>query len=282
MFTRTTGFVIVPVWMAAMAWLIVHDVVPAWTALPPPAVRTTGHLGENANVQYVLSDASGPIGRIWTTYLVDDDAIRRDDCIWIERSPFEIAPLRVSVTSVFTVAGDLDEVTVLLDNADHRLKLHGERFDSDFSFLLTSGVTRISAFKVPIADGAMITGALNPFSSLPDLRVGQRWRMQVFNPFATLLPLGDKFVRVIAEVTHEERIKVHGKDVNCLVVQAPNVKAWATADGAVLKQALTLPVIGELLVEREESFDREAMTRARHDVFRPTEPAPKAHRRGRG
>jgi hypothetical protein len=264
LFTRATGFVIVPLWLAAMGWLIAHDIMPAWTALEVPPFKMTESmkLGGGSS-QHVLLDDAGEMGRLWTTYLIDENSIRRDDLIWIDRVPADIAPLRVLATSTFTGDGVLDELTVIIENEEHTFRLHGERFATDFSFTLDTGDPHVKAFKVPIADGSMVTAAFNPFGSLGELEVGQRWRIQVFNPAATLMPLGDRFFRMVVEVTGEERIKTPFGERNCLVVESPNARAWVDATGAVIKQELALPLIGKFTVLREPEFDQDKYVSAK-------------------
>lgn len=268
MFTRATGFVIVPLWLLAMGWLVMHDILPAWTALDVPALKPTDAMKKGSgNTQHVMFDDNGDIGRIWTTYLIDESSIRRDDLIWIDRLPVDVVPLRVTVTSTFTGAGVLDELTVMIENEDHTFELHGERFDTDFSFTLDTGTPVKKAFKVPLSDGSMITAAFNPFSTLSDLKVGQRWRVQVFNPVATMMPFGDKFFRMLVEVTGEERLRTPWGEKNCLVVESPNARAWVDATGEVIKQELTLPLVGKMTVLREPEFEQDKFVAAkRHQL----------------
>lgn len=264
MFTRATGFVIIPLWLLAMGWLVVHDILPAWTALDVPALKITDAMKQGGgSAQHVMFDEEGELGRIWTTYLIDENSIRRDDLIWIDRIPVDIAPLRVFVTSTYTAQGQLDELTVSIENEEHDFTLHGERFDTDFSFRLDTGDEYPKTFKVPLADGSMVTAAFNPFSTLSDLKVGQRWRVQVFNPAAALMPLGDKFFRMLVEVTGEERLITEQGEVNCLIVESPHAKAWVDSSGAVIKQVLTLPLVGKMTVLREPEFEQDKFSTAK-------------------
>lgn len=269
MFTRATGFVIVPLWLVAMGWLVGHDLLPLWMAGEPPRMVPDLRLrGEGGNAQYVILDSHGEMGSIWSTHLVDEGGLRRDDTIWIERLPVDLAPLRVDVASVFTADGRLDELTVVLENPDAFVRLHGERFDTAFSFTLT-GVGRMQSFKIPLSDRGMIGGALHPFGQLPGLHVGQKWRMQLVNPLAAIMPLGDRFIHVVAEVTGEERIRTRAGEINTLVVESPSVKAWVDARGDVVAQELTLPMIGKLRVERLPGFDRDAMSKVVRESLAP-------------
>lgn len=240
-----------------MAWLMAHEVWPHWVATEPPVVRFNDLLrSPNRQVQYTLYDGLGPIGSIWTGYLVNEESIRRDDLIWIERLPLDVAPLRIAVNSVFKVDGALDEFDVLLENPATRLpiKLHGERFHADFSFAFEHGPL-VRAFKLPLTDGGLIAGLFNPFAEFRELRLGQTWRMQVFNPIAAVTNVGSRFVSVLACVTAEERIQTGNWEGNCLVVEAGDAKAWVDANGEVRVQEVSLPMLGKLRMVREPSFD---------------------------
>lgn len=254
-----------------MGWLVAHDVVPAWTAQEVPVMRATDAMrAAQGQSEHVLYDQHGELGRMWTTHLIDEGSIRRDDVIMIDRLPIDVAPLRLLVASTFTAKGELDELTIVMENSEHQFRVHGERFDTDFSFTLDSGDSRPKSFKVPLSGGSMVTAAFNPFSTLTDLRVGQRWRVQVINPLSAFVPVGDKFFRVLVEVTGEERIKTIGGEVNCLVVESPNMKAWVDKTGAVVKQEMTLPLIGAMRIERASGFDKDAMNAVkRRDMGAP-------------
>jgi len=245
----------VPAWLAAMSWLIAHDVWPTLTALDPPPLRILHRQGNNeSRAQFTISDDLGKVGTVWTTYQIDETAIRRDDLIWVERLPVEITPLRVTVSSDYTVEGVLDEFTLRLETEEADLKLHGERFPSDFSFTFESGPID-KAFKIPLSSGGLFTGAFNPFSELGNLQVGTKWRMQVVNPVALLTGVGNRFIPLLVEVTSEERIATPEGVKNCMVVESPSAKAWVDADGRVQVQEVTLPVVGSMRIVREAGFD---------------------------
>jgi hypothetical protein len=272
LFTRTTGFLIVPLWLAAMGWLVAHDVWPVWTAQDPPRLTATDWLkGKGNKAQFTVFCDNAPVGTIWTNYLIGSASVQRYDLIWIERFPIGIAPLRVNVDSTFTGEGLLDELSVYLVNGDASVSLHGERFHADFSFTLKSGTIE-RAFKIPLTHGELIAGAFNPFTQLTDLRVGQTWWMQVFNPVAALTGVGDRFISMLVEVTGEETIATPEGERRCLVVQSPNAKAWVDARGAVLAQEMTLPVAGKIRIVREADFDEEGMIAVRRKTLGPRTP----------
>ncbi len=263
LFTRASGLLIVPAWLAAMSWLVAHDVWPTWTSLHPPPLRVLPGTNElDRRAQFTVFDEFGKMGTVWTTYQIDETAIRRDDLIWIERLPLELAPLRVTVNSGYTPEGVLDEFTTRLETQDADLKLHGERFPSDFSFTFESGPME-RAFKMPLSSSGLFAGAFNPFAELGRLHVGAKWQMQVVNPLAMLTGVGNRFIPLLVEVTGEERIDTPLGAKNCLVVESASAKAWIDADGRVQAQEVVLPVVGRLRIVRVAGFDEDQRTRAR-------------------
>ncbi len=246
-----------------MSWLVAHDVLPGVTAEDPPPLKITDWLRtDGRRAEFTIFDQSGKMGTIWTSYLIDTSSILRQDLVWIDRLPVPMCPLRTSIDSAFTLAGDLDDFKLTLRNADTHLELHGERFHSDFSFSFRVGrIGKPKLFKLPLRNGGTIAAAFRPFSQLSDLQVGRRWRMQVFNPLAALTGIGERFVPLLVEVTGEETIAVGDHVVHCLVVEAPNAKAWVDARGAVQVQELTIPVVGRIRIVREASFDEDARQR---------------------
>ncbi len=269
MFTRTTGFVIVPVWLAAMSWLVAHDVWPGLTADDAPALQVTDWLkGEGASSQFAIFNDQGRLGTIWTDYYIDPVVTQSRDTIWIERTPIGIAPLRVTVDSVYTKKGILDDLTVQLESPTAAARVHGERFHQDFSFTLNSG-TMEKTFKIPLVDGGMLVGGgLSPIASLTGLEVGQRWRIQVLNPIAVLLERGDRFVPMLVEVTGKETLTGEAGDVLCTIIESPYAKAWVDGNGSVQVQEITLPVIGRTRIVREANYDERARLAARRTNIR--------------
>ncbi len=267
LFTRTTGLLIVPLWLASMGWLVAHDVWPGWTAQEPPRLQPTDWLQNEGNkTQFSILHDNAPIGSIWTSHLIGANSIIRTEIIWIERFPIHIVPLRVVVNSTFTADGLLDELHIELENPSAEVTLHGERFHADFSFTLETGPIE-RAFKLPLAEAGMITGAFQPFSQLTDLQVGQTWRMQVFNPVSALTGVGNRFIPMTASIVGEETIATADGDRLCLVVEAPNAKAWVDRRGVVHLQEITLPVAGTIRIIRESGFDEQARAVAERHLF---------------
>jgi hypothetical protein len=247
---------------------VAHDVWPGLTAQDSPTLQVSDWLKQTGRqTQFAIYNDMGRLGTIWTEYMIDEESVQRDDTIMIGGSGLlDIFPLRMTVGSVFTADGVLDEFTAKIDNDRGVMRLHGERFPSDFSFTLETR-TMQKSFKIPLAEGRIISSGFNPFSQVADLHVGQRWRIQMFNPVAALTGFGDRFVPMIVAVTGKETIVAGGSPVECFVVQAPNAKAWVDARGAVREQEVTLPMLGALRIVREGGYDEEARRLARRERF---------------
>jgi hypothetical protein len=253
---------IVLFWLTSMSWLFWHDVWPVWTAQePPPAVTPAWLTPERMQQQARIEDKHGDrIGTIWTVYTRSDVRTTREDLILIERFP-SINPIWLQAESAFGLGGQLEEMSATVSVPGLSLRLEGERFGSQMAFALDAG-TLHQTFKVADADAGMIGDLFKPFSAMPDLRVGQAWRMKIFNPVAAVLGQGPRFIDLLVRVTGQDVVLSAGEVVNCLVVEAPNTRAWVGPDGVVHVQETELPVGGKIVIRREP-FQERAMREAR-------------------
>lgn len=250
-----------------MGWLVAWDVIPRWTAVAPPPLKATEWLeSDQSRSQYDLRDEIGLLGSVWTTFLVDERSLRREDTVWIKRSHGPIPPLRIQAISVFTADGLMDEFTLRIAADGHRLVLHGERFHDDFSFTLDHN-TVTQRFKLPLTGAGLVAGAFNPVSGLSGLKVGQRWRMQVFNPIAALTGIGDRFIPMLVEVVEEQLINTAQGPQSCLVVKTSGTTAWVDQHGVVQRQEITLPMLGTVRMEKLDEFDDDGLALARRERF---------------
>jgi len=268
LFTKTTGLFIITFWLISMGWLVSHDVLPGVTAKDPPAVKVNDWLRNEGNeAQYEIMGREGPIGTIWTTWHIQDPTVQRRDIVWIDHLPIATTPMRVIVHSVFTAEGILDEFTLRFANQHTFTELHGERFHADFSFRLTSTDFPAATFKLPLSEAGLIAGAFNPFTQLAGLEVGDRWRMQVYNPVAAITGYGEPFIPLLVEVKRKESIATPEGIVPCFVVEANNARAWVDAKGVVWEQEINMPLVGQLRITRADTFDADAQREARDTVL---------------
>ncbi len=262
MLLRLGGIAITVFWAASMAWLIRHDVWPGLTAGEPPRIIGQDRSSIASSCQAGVFNKYGHrIGTAWSTLQPLGDTARREDVIYV-RSFAGLQPTLLEIDSGFTADGKLDEFRLEILGQGMPIEVEGERFGSMYGFNL-----RVGTFPERIrldADAAGLIGdAFRPFASLPGLEVGQSWRMQVINPVAILTGLGDRFVPMLVRVTRREGITAaDGNEVDCLVVEAPNVTAWVDRDGKVITQQVELPVGGTLTI-RDEPYDESAKSEAR-------------------
>lgn len=265
MVNRAIGPAIVVFWLAAMTWLIWHDVVPVWIAQDPPdPVSPEWVAGERRRQQAHIEDKhGGHIGRIWTVYSRAGETTARQDLIVIERFP-PISPARIAVDAQFDAEGRLDELSADILITGSHFALQAERYGTQLAFELRAGPRR-QTFKLTDTDAGMIGDLFKPFSAMPNLEVGQTWRMQVFNPLSAVIGQGQKFIPMIVRVTGEEVLHTPDGPERCLIVEAPSARALVSRDGTVRVQEIELPIGGKIVI-RDEPFDVDEYEEARHQT----------------
>lgn len=272
MLARSIGFGIVLFWAVATSWLVWRDVLPAWTAQDPPkvvAAEWVKRYGREA--QFGVFDTDGRrIGGIWTRYTSGSTTDREDD-IYLDDCPL-LGPTHIHVKSVFDVEGQLDEIDIEVLGHWNPIRIHGERFPSQFAIRIDAGLTK-QVFKIDLARAGTFSDMFRPFDAMPNLRVGQSWRMQVFNPLAAVTGIGHRFIPMLVRVVGREMLRLNGELKDCLIVESTNVKAWVDRrSGVVLIQEVTLPVGGTYTVKCEpydETARRDAsgyFARYRHQL----------------
>jgi hypothetical protein len=248
-----------------MTWLFWHDVWPAWTAQDVPrgvVADWVEKVGQNQQTG-LFNERGRRLGTIWSTY-VGTTAITREDIIRVEELP-GIGSVQVDVESTFTIDGVLDEfamdVFALGAHRSKLLHLAGERFPTQFVFTLDAG-KKSQIMKFDRATAGLIADAFQPFNGLPNLEVGQTWRMQVFNPMAVLLNQRKKFTPMLVSVTGKEDIDTRTGMVSCYVVEAGSVKAWVDELGVSVRQEVSIPLLGKVTLLREP-FDMDSRHKAK-------------------
>jgi hypothetical protein len=121
------------------------------------------------------------------------------------------------------------------------------------------------------------------FDRLPNLHVGQSWRIKLLDPLALLTPdLAEADMElepIIVQVTRTEEIEHRGRKIETFVVEGADATAWVADDGRVLRQEVQVPLIGKLVL-LDEPYDPIALELARSgralqsDPLAPPESAP--------
>lgn len=250
-------------WTAATAWLIHHDILPPLTARDVPRISTDSWPGERTrNAQARIEDRAGRrVGTVWSTYTAGATGMNRHDVFFIERLSM-LPMLRIEVDADFTADGRLDTLNLKLYGAGERVELEGEDISGNLAFRLIVG-RREQLFKVDADAVGMIGDVLRPFPALPDIEVGQSWRMHVVNPLSAVTDFGSKLIPMIVRVTGKERQPTPDGPVECFVVESDRgAKAWVDAAGNVVRQEMDMPIGGHLTIVAEP-FDEERLSAAR-------------------
>ena len=277
---RFGGVFIVVFWVASMSWLVQRDIWPGLTAgQPPQAARLD--LTETLSYQVGLFNAYGHrIGTAWSTHQPIAETAKRDDTIYIE-SIAGLPPTLIEIDSTFLETGQLDELHLQVHGHGICIRVDGERFASMYGFNIWAGRPD-EQIRIQADSAGLIGDAFRPFAALPNLQVGQSWRMQVINPLACITGLGDKFVPLLVTVTGQERIETpDGQTVDCLVVESSKAKAWVDPQGKVIKQRVQWPLGGAITLW-DEPYDESARSDARLRVPRSDcyqSPSPSRRRR---
>jgi len=272
MLQRMSGLGIVVFWVVSTSWLVWHDVVPAWTAQQPPRAVARGWIEQyGRESQFGIYDQwDRRIGGVWTRYTSGTSTDRQDE-IYVHELPI-LGAAFIEIRSSFNLAGQLDEIDIAVLGDWTPVRIHGERYHKEFAFRIDSGLFK-QAFKIDLAVAGTFSDMFRPFDAMPNLQVGQAWRMQVFNPAAVVLGVGERFTQKLVQVTAREVIELNGGPRDCLVVEAPNVKAWVErSSGLVLVQQITLPIGGTYTVKMEP-HDADALRRA-SDAFQQSRKGP--------
>jgi hypothetical protein len=262
MITRLSTAAVVVFWLASMAWLVWHDVWPAWTAQDAPRFVAGDWLADGVRrAQARIENKYGHrIGTAWTEHRSAASGLTRRDDIWLDKLPM-LPPLRIEAESDFTPDGRLDTFVLKVFGHDERIALRGELYSGQIAFLLEVGTTR-QLFKVDAAVGGMVADAFRPFPALPEIHVGQSWRMQVVNPLSAVTGVGSKMIPLLVRVTGQEMLATDRGLVKCYVIEAGQAKAWVDSEGSVLRQEINLPYGGTFAII-DEPFDDAARYDAR-------------------
>ncbi|NOS99932.1 MAG: hypothetical protein HOP29_04835 [Phycisphaerales bacterium] len=248
---RLVGLAIVVFWVVATSWLVWHDIVPAWTAQEPPRMVAADWVQQfGRQVQYgILNHDGRRVGGIWTRYTSGSSTDREDE-IYVRDVPL-LGSAYLLIRSSYDAAGLLDEVDINVLGHWDPIRIHGERFPKEFAFRLEAGAVK-QAFKIDLALAGTFSDVFRPFDVMPQLEVGQSWRMQVFNPVATVTGVGDRFIPMLVKVVGRDVLHVDGQPRDCMIVEAGQAQAWVERrSGLALKQKINLPILGGYTVLME-------------------------------
>ncbi len=272
MLHRWISIGIVFCWMIANTWLVWHDIVPAWTAQNPPAVVDKGWVDVYGQFAHfgIYDDEGHKVGGIWTEYISSAASTDRTDDIYLN-DLHTVGPMCTYVKSVFDVDGCLDEIDIAVQGAWETIRITGQRFPGQFAFKVDAGVFK-HVFKIELSRAGKFAAAFRPFDAMPNLTVGQSWRVQVFNPIAAVTGFGQEFVPMMVTVTGREMATFDGEERDCLIIESAGARAWVDrVSGVVYQQDVDIPVIGSYSIKLEEYDARELRdTRRKFEYYRKT------------
>ena len=251
---RVVGIVIVSAWASSMTWLISHDIWPAWTAqeVPVADLSVLARRFNEPTQQGIYDSTNRRIGAIWTEYSGSVDLITRSDQLYLERLPV-VGSAFIDATSDYAADGTLSHFEIEIHGPEQPVTITGERFHTRFAIAIYAGSYH-QAMELDASATAMLGVCFRPFANLPELHVGQAWRMQVFNPLAVLTGVGRPFSPLLVRVTEKTMLHQPAGPVECFVVEAAGVTAWVDEAGVTVAQEVDVPVLGKLTI-RAEALD---------------------------
>ncbi|NLX12866.1 MAG: hypothetical protein GXY44_04325 [Phycisphaerales bacterium] len=251
-----------------MSALFMRDVWPAWTAQEPPPMTTErlARLADHKTQLGIFAGNGNRLGTAWREMTTTGATSTLYGTVLTE--PHGIIPAtRTETTTDFNAEGGLEAFTLAVYGIPETLiqatgERHGIFFPCEFQF----GVLR-RRVNLDLSATRMIGDSLQPFGYLPELRVGQAWRMQILDPLSALAGGKVRFQSVVARVTGSEVIDHQGRPVECFVVVTdPHpIKAWVDDQGQVCVQEAEMPGFGKVVL-RAEPYDALARQQARQRI----------------
>ncbi|MCG3126947.1 MAG: hypothetical protein CHACPFDD_01802 [Phycisphaerae bacterium] len=256
--------------VSANAALVLHDVVPAWTADEPPSADAALTPGQSRSVQLDIYDAQGRlIGQSWTVARLAVSILTVQNWTLLESitlpNGVRTPPARIDSELAYNDSRVVDRLSMRIIGLGLPAGLTGEFIPPDtFPCVWQMGELR-GRFLLPAAATRALGDVIRPFDRLPGLYVGRSWRVKLVNPLAQIVPgMGSAAIGVdsmLVTVVGRDSIEHNGVTVNCYRVETRRATAWVAADGRVLKQTVELPLLGTLTL-LDRPFDEDARQRA--------------------
>lgn len=276
MLNRWIGIVSAAGMILANAALLSRDVLPDWRAGdPPPSEPLLLEPGESRQVQVGIHHADGRrLGTSWTCSRRPgaDGIVMVTNTTVLDPIPLagRVATPRVRIEMNLTYRSDearVDEMKFTIVGLSQPVSIHAEtmlsgEFPCKWQIGPQEGKVMLDA-QAPV----LLGDAIRPFDRLPDLYVGRSWHLKLLDPLAHILPelktSGLSLETTLVQVTRHEELEHGGQQVDTLVVEGAGATAWVAHDGRVLRQEVTLPLIGRLVL-LDEPYDDDARRNAVH------------------
>lgn len=270
-------------WLTATFGLIRRDVWPALTARQPPPTPSSeliARIGERHQYGIFRASTGARVGTSWLQLQSRPDFANGDGSQSAAdiRSTTHLQPvignptLLVDLNLHLLADGTLDEFTFEIKGAPWAIKARGESYGQKLACEFQVDLSKWH-FSLDTATSSLVGDTFQPFACLPDLEVGDAWRMQVIDPLMALTGGGRNLAprTILVRVVSKETIDVGDGPIEAFVVQTEGARAWVDPRGLVLRQELDVPLVGRLAVQRE-TYDEGSRTRAAASIT----PAPPA------
>ncbi len=245
-----------------------RDVWPAWTAQDPPSMAPGSMQADiPKQTQLGIFDKEGNrLGTAWSEINKTKMETSISSTV-VTRNTKMIPSLLVVMKTVFDSEGRLDRFRLDIKGIPQmNIFAEGERRGIYFPCRFQVGLIR-RQMNLEQSANRMMGESFQPFAYLPNLEVGQAWRMQMLDPLSAVMSRQARLSPLVVRVTGKEVIDHEGEKVECFVLKSspPRIQAWVNNRGLIIKQKTQLPVIGTLVL-KHESYDEAAREQARKDI----------------
>jgi len=283
MLNRWIGIATAAAMILANGAVFVRDILPR--LMPndtPPSDAQRLAPNESRYAQVGIFDAAGRcIGRSWTR----SNRSTQGELVTVQTTtvlqavalPAGVETPRVRIETELTYRANqrsVDELHFKMYGLGLPLALDGESMQTgEFACQWQAG-TEHGAFLLDAAGTSVFGDVIRPFDNLPDLYIGRTWRLKLLDPVAQIAPglkeSGFELEPIVISVTRTESIRHRGNTVEAFVVEGGGAIAWAARDGRVLRQEVTVPLLGKLVLLDEEydAVAREEATRSVRTEYR--------------
>jgi hypothetical protein len=252
-------------WLGSMGALFMRDVWPAWTAQEPPSM-SPGSLESDTPPETQLAiynEQNKRLGTAWSRVTKTSQETTISSTVSIIAGKM-IPSLLIEMNTVFDDEGRLDRFRLEVKGIPQmKIFAEGERRGIYFPCRFQVGVIR-RQMNLELAASRMMGQSFQPFAYLPNLEVGQAWRMQMLDPLTAVMSKQARLTPMVIHVIEKEPIEHQGEKVECFVLEStpPRIKAWVDERGYILKQKTQVPMIGTLIL-KSEKYDAAAREKAR-------------------
>ncbi len=288
--SRLMSLLILVYWSVAAFCLLKWDVLPEMSIGYPPDLRGIAFASESDRpVRWSIQVLDGPgpddrrtVGEAVTTSKrqpdgwyemtsrVDFDAgnLLRGTVLAMRES----VPVQVQSRYHIDTAGNLQSLELQVSSKDFGEELvhvTGRLHDGEMRIAVRGPLPILNQNKsFRYEPRAVVTDLLGPLDRLPGLHIGQRWEMEVINPFTSQVE------RVRADVIGRKVIHWAGNLVSTFEVEQKvsglKMRTWVRPDGVILRQEVPFPFVRLVLERRGEDGPETAESGASAIAGRPS------------